>query len=103
MSDSADPERPASPGTSDPSAWAALSAASREKADAFLEEQIRVAQAQERLLHLQAEDLKREDRLRHWSLLVRHTSDVVKMTFEIAAALITIALVVGIGAFLWDA
>jgi tetratricopeptide (TPR) repeat protein len=103
MSDSTETERPPLPGTSDPSAWAALSAASREKADAFLEEQIRVAQAQERQLHLQAEDLKREDRLRHWSLIVRHTSDVVKMTFEIAAALITVALVVGIGAFLWDA
>jgi tetratricopeptide (TPR) repeat protein len=94
---------PSSLQSSDSASWAALSAASREKADAFLEEQIRVARAQERVLHLQAEDLKRDDRLRHWSLLVRHTSDVMKVTFELAVAVIALALVTAIGALVWGA
>ena len=40
--------------------------------------------AQTRLADLQSEDLKREDKLRHWSLRVRHVSDVLKLGFEMA-------------------
>ncbi|HWE05834.1 MAG TPA: hypothetical protein VG274_03945 [Rhizomicrobium sp.] len=79
-----------------PAAWTALGAASREKADAFLAEQTVLAR-------LQADDLRREDRLRHWSLRVRHISDVMKLTFEVTAALIALAVIVIIAAAIWSA
>jgi tetratricopeptide (TPR) repeat protein len=81
----------------------ALGAASRDRADRFLDEQTRVAQAQVTLLHLQAEDLRREDRLRHWSLRVHHISDVLKLGFELAAALVVTAIAAFIGAAVWSA
>ena len=74
----------------------ALGAASPAKADAWLE-------AQTHLARLQAEDLQRENKLRHWSLQVRHTSDVLKLSFELALALIFTAIVVVIGAAFWSA
>ena len=42
-------------------------------------------QEQAALTRLQAEDLRREDRLRHWSLRVHHVSDAMKLAFELAA------------------
>ncbi|MGD0142409.1 MAG: hypothetical protein ABSC92_04560 [Rhizomicrobium sp.] len=81
----------------------ALGGASRAKADDFLDRQARVAVAQEQVLLLQADDLRREDRLRHWSLRVHHISDVMKVTFEITAAFVGLAIVVGICAALWAA
>ena len=81
----------------------ALGAASRGKADRFLDEQTKVAQAQAVLLHLQAEDLRREDKLRHWSLRVHHISDVLKLGFELAAALVVTAIAAFIGAAVWSA
>jgi tetratricopeptide (TPR) repeat protein len=81
----------------------ALGAASREKANRFLDEQTRVAQAQIELIHLQAEDLRREDRLRHWSLRVHHVSDVLKLAFELAAAVVVAAIAAVIGAAVWSA
>ena len=77
-------------------AWTALGAASREKADAFLEEQTILAR-------LQAEDLRREDRLRHWSLRVHHVSDMMKLAFELAVAAILVAIVVLIVSAVWSA
>jgi len=76
--------------------WGLMGAASREKADAYLEEQTRLAR-------LQAQDLEREDRVRHWSLLIHHTSDVLKLALELAAAAIFISIVVAIGAAIWMA
>jgi tetratricopeptide (TPR) repeat protein len=81
----------------------ALGAASRGKADRFLDEQTKVAQAQAVLLHLQAEDLRREDKLRHWSLRVHHISDVLKLGFELAAAIVVTAIAAFIGAAVWSA
>ncbi len=90
----------------------ALAAASREKADAFLEEQTAsvrmqreagVAEKQARILDLQIQDLEREDVVRHWSLRVRHISDVMKLAFELAVAFIVLAIAFGIGAALWSA
>src|SRR5215472_8997334 len=90
----------------------ALGAASREKADAFLEEQTAsvrmqreagVAEKQARILDLQIQDLEREDVVRHWSLRVRHISDVMKLAFELAVAFIVLAIAFGIGAALWSA
>lgn len=75
---------------------AALANASREKADAFLEEQTILAR-------LQAEDLRREDSVRHWSLRVRHISDVMKLAFELAIALIVLAIAAALAAAFWSA
>jgi hypothetical protein len=74
----------------------ALGGASREGADAFLKKQ-------GRLVELQTLDLMREDKLRHWSLRVRHISDVLKLSFELAAALIATAIVIFIGVSVWSA
>jgi tetratricopeptide (TPR) repeat protein len=73
------------------------------RAAAFLEKQGRLADEQTVLAGLQAEDLRREDSLRHWSLRVRHVSDVMKLAFELSLAFILVALAVGIGTALWSA
>jgi tetratricopeptide (TPR) repeat protein len=75
--------------------WA-LSAAGRETAETYLKEQTRLAS-------LQADELLREDKLRHWSLRVRHLSDMLKLTFELGIALIIVLLVVLCAAAVWDA
>lgn len=85
-------------GTLDPRAATFL-----EKQGRLTDEQINVARAQELVLRLQAEDLSREDKLRHWSLRVRHVSDVLKVAFEIAIAFIVLSIAAGIGAAIWTA
>jgi len=80
----------------DAAAWAVLGAASREKADAFLEKQGSLAE-------LQAKELNHELMLRHWSLRVRHVSDILKLGFELAVAFIVLMLAVGFGAVIWQA
>ena len=81
----------------DPTATAlALGGASREEADAFLRKQ-------GRLVELQTHDLLREDKLRHWSLRVRHTSDAMKLAFEFALALIVLASAAAASATVWSA
>ncbi|HTT98469.1 MAG TPA: hypothetical protein VMF58_10495 [Rhizomicrobium sp.] len=77
-------------------ASAILAAASREKADAFVDKQNELAD-------LQIEDLKRENSVRHWSLRVRHVSDVLKLGFEMAVAFIVIAIAIGFGFEIWAA
>ena len=74
----------------------ALAGASREEADAYLRKQ-------RELIDLQIEDLRREDRLRHWSLRVHHTGDILKLAFEFAVAFIVLAFVVAIAAGVWTA
>ncbi len=71
-------------------------ASSNPRVDQLLDRQIALAD-------LQIDDLKREDKLRHWSLRVHHISDVMKVTFEITAAFVGIAIVIGICAALWAA
>ncbi|HVU21262.1 MAG TPA: hypothetical protein VHE09_11075 [Rhizomicrobium sp.] len=58
---------------------------------------------QARLTELQIADLEREDALRHWSLRVRHISDVMKLTFELGAAFVVLVLVALICTTLWKA
>ncbi len=83
--------------------WSALGASSAGKADAFLDEQIILTKEQAALTRLQAEDLRREDRLRHWSLRVHHVSDVLKLSFELALAAIFTAVVLIIAGAVWSA
>src|SRR5580704_14058725 len=84
-------------------AWEVLGSASREKADSYLDEQIAVSRAQAEVLHLQAHELKHELSLRHWSLRMHHISDVMKVTFEIAAALTALVVIAIIAAAIWSA
>jgi tetratricopeptide (TPR) repeat protein len=74
----------------------ALGSASRAKADAFLDDQ-------RRLVGLQAKELAHELELRHWSLLVRHLSSLLKLTLEVGLAVAAIALASFLGAALWNA
>jgi tetratricopeptide (TPR) repeat protein len=66
------------------------------KAEEFLGEQ-------SRLTRLQAMELSHELRLRHWSLRVRHISDVMKLTFEIAVGLMVVTIVTVIASAIWKA
>jgi len=83
--------------TPDPVAVAlALSGASREEADGFLRDQ-------RRLTALQARELSHELDLRHWSLLVRHLSGLLKLIFEIGLAVVAVGVACFIGAAVWNA
>jgi tetratricopeptide (TPR) repeat protein len=98
---SAQSETP-SPGP-DGAAWALLGAASREKADAFLDEQRELTQEQKILVRLQAKELAHELNLRRWSFRVHHVSDVMKLAFEVAVAAIVVAVAIFIGSAVWTA
>ncbi len=80
-----------------------FAAASREKADRYLDEQTKVARAQAELIHLQSEDLRQEERLRRRSLKLHHVSEAMKVAFELSLALMALVLVVMAGAALWSA
>jgi hypothetical protein len=84
-------------------AWTTLGAASREEADAFLEEQRKLTREQAALTRLQANELEHELKLRHWSLRVHHVSDVLKLGFELAVAFILLALASAVAAEIWTA
>jgi hypothetical protein len=92
----------AAAGGIDPSAMAlALGAATQNervaaKAEAFLEKQSRLAD-------LQIEELRKEDKLRHWSLRVRHVNDLVKLAFGLGAAFAVLIVAVALGALVWNA
>ncbi len=58
---------------------------------------------QTRLTRLQIEDMQRDERLRVWSFRVRHISDVLWLSFQFAIAVIGLAIVIGLGAFVWNA
>jgi tetratricopeptide (TPR) repeat protein len=58
---------------------------------------------QARLVDLQIADLEREDKVRHWSLRVRHVSDVLKLAFELAAAAVVTAIALFIAGAVWTA
>src|SRR5215469_12415060 len=66
------------------------------KAARFLEEQTKLAR-------LQAEDLRKEDAIRHWSLRVRHFNDILKLAFSVSAAVLVTAIAAGVLALVWNA
>jgi tetratricopeptide (TPR) repeat protein len=69
----------------------------------YLCRQSEVAERQKRLLDLQIADLEREDKIRHQSLRIHHIGDLLKLGFELAAALVVLAIVVVMGAAVWNA
>src|ERR1700722_13939261 len=58
---------------------------------------------QSRFVDLQIVDLEREDRLRHWSLRVRHISDVMKLIFELTLAAFAMVVIVALASAIWSA
>lgn len=84
-------------------AWSALGAGDPRKVNEFLDEQTRLAREQADVARLQAESLRREDRIRLWSLRVHHVSGVMKLAFELALAFILVVIAAGIGAMIWSA
>jgi tetratricopeptide (TPR) repeat protein len=81
----------------------ALGGARPEDAKAFLEKQSHLADEQIALTRLQAKELAHELKLRHWSLLVRHLSGLLKLTLEVGLAVAAVALASFLGAALWNA
>ena len=81
----------------------ALAGASREEADGFLKDQRALIAEQRNLVGLQAKELAHELDLRHWSLLVRHVSSVLKLTLELGVGLLLLALAAGISLMVWNA
>ncbi|HEY1708941.1 MAG TPA: hypothetical protein VGG10_11805 [Rhizomicrobium sp.] len=63
----------------------------------------RYLERQSELAALQIEDLKREDKVRHWSLRVHHISDVLKLCLELAAAAVVAIVAALIGGSVWAA
>lgn len=73
-----------------------MSGASRERADELLEKQ-------SRLVDLQIEELRKEDRIRHWSLRVRHIGDILKLTFQLGLACLVLAAFIALLTTIWSA
>ena len=94
MAEENDPTERAS--SYDFAAHLAAHSASSAEADAFLRDQ-------REFIRLQIEDLKREDKLRHWSLRVHHISDVLKLGFELIVGLIVLAIAAGLAGAVWQA
>ena len=74
----------------------ALDSADRAEANAFLRDQ-------RKLIALQAKELAHELDLRHWTMLVRHVSAVLKLTLELGLGFLALALVAGVGLMVWNA
>ena len=89
------PERPGA-GIDTVAVALALGGASQKRADAFLKRQ-------EAFIELQAKELSHELDLRHWSMMVRHASGLLKLTLEVSVAVVTLALVFGAGVVIWNA
>ena len=81
----------------------ALNTGDTREARDYLCHQSEVAERQKRLLDLQIADMEREDKVRHRSLRIHHIGDLLKLGFELAAALVVLAIVVVIGAAVWNA
>jgi tetratricopeptide (TPR) repeat protein len=55
------------------------------------------------LADLQIADIRREDQLRHWSIVVHHTSDLLRLALELALAVIVVGFVVAVASAIWTA
>ena len=87
--------------TAPPSAGIALGAAA---ADPALREDLRdYLRHQSQLARIQIADLEREDKVRHRSLRIHHIGDLLKLGFEIAAALVVLAAAAVVAAAVWSA
>jgi tetratricopeptide (TPR) repeat protein len=62
----------------------------------YLRKQVEIAD-------LQIADMRREDQLRHWSVVVRHTSDLLRLSLELALAVIVLGFVGALASAIWIA
>jgi tetratricopeptide (TPR) repeat protein len=84
-----------------PAAALALGAAAHDPA---LAQDVRdYLRRQSELTAIQIQDLKREDRTRHWSLRLASASALMKFAFEIAVAFIVVAFAAVLGSAVWSA
>src|SRR3984885_1043525 len=81
----------------------ALTSASREKADDFLERQSALAELQMENLRLQNDNLQKQDEFELSHLRFRRVSDYAKFALEIAGFLVVLLLVCGLGTMVWNA
>ncbi len=84
-------------------AWTALGSASREKADAFLDEQIKLARLQKERLQREEATIEEEQRLNLSHLRLRRFGDYMRTALEIAVGCVILLVVAGIGAMVWYA
>jgi hypothetical protein len=89
-------EGASSPRIGDPVAWAAYGAASREKADAYLDEQLRFAR-------LQSENLIEQNAFELSHLKWRRFNDQMKGAMQIMLVAVGLLVVIGIGVAIWSA
>jgi hypothetical protein len=81
----------------------ALSSASRERADDFLERQSALAELQMENLRLQNDNLQKQDEFELSHLRFRRVSDYARFSLEIAGFLVVLLLVCGLGTMVWNA
>ena len=78
------------------SAWNVLGAASRNRADAFVEKQTRLAE-------LQIDTLQKKDEFELSHLRFRQYSDYARFSLEVAGFLVVLLIVCGLGTMVWNA
>ena len=54
------------------------------------------------LVDLQIAELRKEDRVRHWSLRVRHINELLKLAFGLSGALVVLILAAVLSALVWN-
>ncbi|HEY5047598.1 MAG TPA: hypothetical protein VII49_06225 [Rhizomicrobium sp.] len=99
-------EREASRSTrsqADAAAWRVLGAASREKADLFLDRQSALSQLQMENLHLENKRLHAHHLFEISHLRFRHFSDYARGALEAAGFLVVLLVVCGLGTMVWNA
>src|SRR5579862_3727677 len=83
--------------------WGVLGAASREKADAFLEEQIKLTRLQKIKLEKEDEIIGAQVRLDLSHLRFRRVADYAQAALAISIAIVVVLAVVGLAVMVWNA
>src|SRR3954463_16777774 len=81
----------------------ALSGASRAKADAFLDDQRTLTANQNRMLHLQMEEMRERNPYGISFFRLRRFSGWAKAVFELSIGLLVLVLIAGISLVVWNA
>ena len=103
MAEEQESGRAPAPPSADTVAWGALGAASREKADRYLERQSALAELQMENLRLANDQLRAQDAFELSHLRFRRFSDYGKFAFELSLGLIVLLVVCALGSMIWSA
>jgi tetratricopeptide (TPR) repeat protein len=95
--------RQSAPQAADDVAWTLLGAASREKADAFLDEQVAVLRLQKERLESEDEIIAAQVLLELSHLRFRRFSDYARSLLEISVGIVAVLVVCGLAALIWNA